>query len=140
MKMEQKAPMRPVISKRLELGGKSYWLPIPARYRELTECVRVLGVKSVEDEDDMQTVEYRSLIGVVPELSEHWRTVDDTSEALSRLTPGQLDVITRMCAEFELPFDYIWDFFAFIADAKKMTLHEIRYYGVPTKTENGDDC
>jgi hypothetical protein len=135
--METKAPMRPVISKLLEHNGKTYLLPVPARYRELLECVQVLGIKDVEDEEDMRIVEYRSLIGVAPDYYYNWQLVDEIAECLSRMTPGQLEAIKMLCKEFDLEFVFIDCFFDFLAAAKSTTIQEIRKKGIPITSSEG---
>ena len=131
------APMRPAMAKLLEHNGKTYWLPIPARYRELVEAVRVLGIKDEADEDDMQTVEYRSLIGVLPVKYNTWREIDSIAECLSMLTPGQLEAVKMMCAEFGISFGDIGNFFEFIAGIKLTTMQEIKEKGIPVLSDEG---
>ena len=139
MHMEFNTPMRPAIAKRLEHNGKSCWLPIPARYRELAEAARILGLKDEADEDDMEIMEYRSLIGVVPVKYNTWREIDSIAECLSRLTPGQLNAVKALCAEFGISFGGVGGFFEFIADEKLTTLQEIKEKGVPISSDEGDE-
>ena len=121
--------MRPVIAKVLELGGKTYLLPLPSRYQELVECARALGIKDAADEKDMRTVGYRSLIGVVPKAGDHWLEVEDTAERLSMMTPAQLDAITKLCAAFGLTYRNVGSLLNHIC---YFELHE---NGIPIKNE-----
>jgi len=103
------------------------------------DCVRALGIKRIEDERDMRTVEYRSLIGVVPTEYNTWREIDSIAECLSRLTPGQLEAVKMLCAEFGLSFGGIGCFFDFIAKEKHLDMQEIWGKGIPVTFEEGDD-
>ena len=129
--------MRPVISRIYERNGKTYLLPVPARLRELIDCAHALKLKEEDDEKDVRVVGYRSLIGVVPDIDDHWFGIDETAGGLAKMSPEQLDVIKRMCAAFGLTYRDIGPFFTFLCDAKGILFKELCAKGVPM-TEEGE--
>ena len=124
--------MRAVISELLERNGKKYWLPIPPRYEELKEAAEFLELREYHDEDDLiRGHEYRSLIGVVPDGDEHFRTVTDTANFLSMLNTGQVDAIRRMCGEFDLKFKNLPALIDFICYSKESSRQDVLKNGLP---------
>jgi hypothetical protein len=97
--------MRPCIAEILEHNGRAYTLPIPAKLRELNECVRALGLKDGADEDDMRVVGYKSLFVPTPGGHEPRRRVLDTAENLAGLNDAQIKAVTALCGAFPLTFD-----------------------------------
>ena len=137
--MKNKIPTRPVISELHEHNGKQFWLPNPPRYKELVDCVRVLGIKSKEDEDDMRIIKYRSLIGVVPSNDDHWSMINGVAGCLAKLNPGQLEAVKMMCAEFDLTFHNVGQLFDFLALAKGIRRKLIKKHGIKIQTDEGDE-
>ena len=77
--------MKPYVSEILEHNGKTYALPVPAKYREILDCVRELGVKDIADEDDLERVGYKSLFVPEPDLSDSHYDVERTAIEISKL-------------------------------------------------------
>jgi len=101
--------MKPYISRVLEHNGKTFRLPLPSKYRELIDCVRTLGIKSVEDEGDMRVIGYETLCDLpVPDKSADSFLVESIAEDLSRFTPGQVKAISLMCRQFDFGYLAIW--------------------------------
>jgi len=122
--------MRPVISRLYEHNGKTCLLPESARLNEQMEFVRVLGIKDEKDEDDLRIIEYRSLIGVVPDASCTLTEIDDTARCLAMLTSVQLDAVKFLCAEFNLTYHNVSQFFEFIQTAKGVSHEQLHKIGV----------
>ena len=101
--------MRPYISEILERGGKTYALPIPAKYRELLDCARTLGLKTETDEENMRRICYKALY--VPEPGEYdfYSYVRQTAEALSKLEENQVKAVAALCDAFGLPFGRVME-------------------------------
>ena len=99
--------MKPYVSEILEHNGKTYTLPLPAKYRELLDCVRALGVKTEADEDDMRRVGYKSLFVPEPDLNDSHYEVEQTSIAISKLSETQVKTLAAFCGAFGITFNRI---------------------------------
>ena len=110
--------MRPYISEILERGGKTYALPIPAKYRELLDCARTLGLKTEADEENMHRVCYKALYVPEPNKNDFYSYVRQTAEALSKLDENQVKAIAALCDAFGLPFGRVMDIVACVNYAK----------------------
>jgi len=53
-------------------------LPVPAKYRELMECARTLGIKEKEDEKDLIRGGYFSFIEIRPRYPRDWTSIENT--------------------------------------------------------------
>ena len=96
--------MKPYISAIYEHDGKTHALPVKARYHELLEAVHALGIKDMEDEEDLRIIGYESLYDPKPDADERWSVAYDTNEKLSRLTQSQAAAVYGVCAAFGLKF------------------------------------
>ena len=97
--------MKPYISEILEHNGKTYRLPIPAKYRELIDCVRTLGIKTVEDEGDMRVIGYETLCNLpAPDINESRYLVELIAKETSGLTPEQVTAISAVCDKFDVEY------------------------------------
>jgi hypothetical protein len=106
----------------------------------MVEAVRILGIKDAADEEEMQIVEYRSLIGITPSIGASWLLVEEIAECLSVLTPGQLDAVKRLCIEFSLTFADVDDFFDFVVKTKDISRGKFKREGIPApRTDEGDE-
>jgi len=106
--------MKPYVSVILEHDGKAHTLPIPAKYRELLDCVRALGLKDGDDEDDMWLVGYKALYVPEPDIYCPRYEVEKTATELSKLTEAQVCAIGVLCRAFALPFGDIMGILAYI--------------------------
>ena len=98
--------MKPYVSQILEHNGKTHRLPIPSKYRELLDCVRTLGIKTVEDEDDMRIVGYETLMNLpVPNVkTDAAYKVESIAKAISSLAPGQVAILSEICDKFNIDY------------------------------------
>lgn len=104
--------MKPYVSEILELDGKMYTLPIRAKYRELLDCVRALGLKTADDEDKMRRVGYKALYVPEPDVNDSRLRVGEIADLLSALSETQVKAVGFFCDAFNLPFDGIADLLA----------------------------
>ena len=101
--------MKPYISQVIENNGKTYRLPLPPKYRELIDCVRTLGIKTVEDEGDMRVIGYETLMDLpIPDKYADVFLVESIAEDLSSFTPEQVKAISVMCKQFDFGYMQIW--------------------------------
>ena len=99
---------RPYIAEILEHNGKTALLPIPSKLRELESCIKVLGIKDRDDEDDLFVVGYRTLHLPEPDVNTDTKNdVERTAEALSKLSEEQVRAIGAFCRLFYLRFNGI---------------------------------
>lgn len=99
--------MKPYVAEILERNGRTFILPMPAKLRELSDCVHTLALKTEADEETMKLIGYNTLYVPEPELTDPRGYVDCTASRLSRLTEAQVMAIGDVCSAFELPFDGI---------------------------------
>ena len=99
---------RPYIAEILEHDGKKAILPIPSKLRELESCIKVLGIKDRDDEDDLFVVGYRTVYLPEPDVNTDTKNeVERTAEALSKLNEEQVRAIGVLCRLFYLRFNGI---------------------------------
>lgn len=96
--------MKPYVSEILQNKGKTYKLPIPAKYRELLDCAHTLGIKDAADEKDMKLVGYETLIVPSPDECMARCDVEQTATLLSNLNVEQVQAIGALCGAFSLQF------------------------------------
>lgn len=106
--------MKPYISEILKHNGKTYALPIPAKYRELLNCVHALELKDAADEEDMRLAGYKALHVPEPDLYDSRDYVESVAVELSKLTETQVMAIGALCRAFALPFGDIMGVLAYI--------------------------
>lgn len=99
--------MKPYVSEILEHNGKTYLLPIPAKYRELLDCAHTLGLKDEADEKDMKLIGYKTQLVPEPDICVSRYDVERTANALSKLSDTQVRAIGALCYTFMLPFEDI---------------------------------
>lgn len=97
--------MKPYVSEILEKDGKTYMLPMPAKHRELFDCVNTLGLKTEADEDAIKRIGYKALYVPEPDLNVPNDKVKTFAAKISELTETQVMAIGALCSAFELPFD-----------------------------------
>jgi hypothetical protein len=96
--------MKPYISKIYQLNGKTYSLPLPRKYRELLDCVHVLGIKKEADEESIEVIGYKALYVPEPDISCKGKYVERVAEELSKLNVNQVRAIGQLCGAFSLTF------------------------------------
>jgi len=106
--------MKPYVSEILEHDGKTHAIPIPAKYRELLDCVRALGLKDSADEDDMRLVGYKALHVPEPDMCYPRYEVEKTAIELSKLSEAQVMAIATLCEAFALPYGDIMGILSYI--------------------------
>jgi hypothetical protein len=106
--------MKPYIAEILEHNGKTFLLPMPAKYRELLDCAAVLGIKDEEDEYDVRRTGYKSLIVPAPDCNDARYHVERAAAELSKLSEKQVRAIGALCDAFSLPFGDIMGVLAYI--------------------------
>ena len=111
--------MKPYLSEILEHNGKTHALPIPAKYRELFDCVRVLGLKDTADEDDMKLIGYRSIHIPKPDLNLSRHDVYETGVKISNLSDAQVKAIGDLCDAFQLPFSDVLSVLAYLDEHQR---------------------
>jgi hypothetical protein len=106
--------VKPYISEILEHNGKTHSLPIPAKYRELLDCVHALGIKDEDDEDDLRRIGYRALYVPEPDVLDSRCHVEHTAIELSKLTEAQAKAIGMLCDTFALLFSDVLGILAYL--------------------------
>lgn len=106
--------MKPYIAEILEHDGKTCLLPLPAKYRELLDCVKTLDIKDVEDEDDLRRTGYKAIIVPAPDRYDLRWHVERTAAELAKLSDEQVRAIGALCDAFSLPFGKIMGVLAYI--------------------------
>ena len=101
--------MRPYVSEILERDGKTYALPMPAKYKEVLDCARALGIKTDADDEEVERVGYRSLYVPAPNKNDFYLYVSEAAKELSKLEDNQVKAVAALCAAFNLPFGRIMD-------------------------------
>ena len=97
--------MKPYISEILKFNGKTHVLPLPAKYRELLDCVHSLGINVSNDTEML--VGYKAMYVPEPDLLESRYDVERTAERLSELKEEQVKAIGALCSAFALPYGQI---------------------------------
>jgi len=116
--------MRPYISEILEYNGKTYTLPIPAKYRELLDCVHALGLKDEDDEEDVKLAGYKALYMPEPGLKDSHHHVEQVAIELSKLSESQVRAIGAICFVFALPYNKITGILACIKSLMEVQDYE----------------
>ena len=102
--------MKPYISVVLEHNGKTYRLPLPPKYRELTDCARILHLKNYADEDDLNTIGFETLMGLPkPGILFYSEATEKIASKISSLTPKQVSHISDICGSFGIEYTHIGD-------------------------------
>jgi hypothetical protein len=101
--------VKPYISELLELRGKRYLLPLPSKRRELLDALKMLGIKSEEDDHKTKLVGYVTNGLPAPSKETGFRLVAMTAARTSELTDKQVKALGVLCQEFKLAFeDILW--------------------------------
>ncbi len=106
--------MKPYVAEILERDGKTCLLPMPAKYRELKDCARTLGIKDEGDEFSMQRTGYKTILVPAPDRHYPHCLIRQTADELYKLDNGQVRAIGALCDAFALTFGDIMGVLAFI--------------------------
>ena len=101
--------MKPYISIVYEHNGKTRLIPVNARYRELLDVVRDLGLKDAADEDDLNVIGFVSRFEPAPSTSDDWALIDAIDKKLNGFTNEQAETLCRLCQLFNIRFSGIMD-------------------------------
>ena len=106
--------MKPYVSEILTHNGKIYILPMPAKYREILDCVRVLDIKDTTDEDDVCLMGYKSLYVPEPDFLDSHYHVEQTAIEISKLSEIQVKALAAFCGAFDIPYKKIMGILSYI--------------------------
>lgn len=106
--------MKPYVAEILERDGKTCLLPMPAKYRELKDCARTLGIKHEGDEFSIQRVGYKAILVPAPDRYDTHCFVRRIADELYKLSDEQIRAIGALCDAFALPFCDIMGVLAYI--------------------------
>lgn len=95
---------RAYVSEIHEYNGKTYRLPANPTYREASDFVQYMGIKTNEDEAKMRLVGYEALFEPKPAPDCDRVRVALADSELSKLAPLQAELVLKTCAAFEIPF------------------------------------
>jgi hypothetical protein len=95
---------KPYIASIYSHNGKTIKIPVRATYRELLDCIKVLGIKSAKDEMEMEILGYETIYLRDLEKDTPYSLVEHTDEMLGGLTQEQAELVIKTCEAFELPF------------------------------------